>query len=341
MRPPHVVLVTGAAALAVLMLWHIGAQPSRAQPPGADASGAGIHLTSSIDNIRADPPGDRTPNYLMTFSHAAQLSGDYSINVEGAEVTSGQAVAGFILGCAVSVAGGVTVGLAPNQGLAASITPIFIPPSDTVSPEPTTSAASTTAMPSTTTAMPSTTTAMPSTTTAMPSTAAAMPSTAAAIPGTAAAIPGTAAAMPSTAAAMPSTAAAIPGTAAAMPSTTAAIPGTTAIPGTAAAIPGATAVQGDLVSPPILSLGPSVAGTLGLTEELGGTLGPGEVTTATTATANLDERNTFPYHIIFNNAALNISQCASPVSAVPFVTATVGTPGGTVQTTAYGTQFTF
>jgi hypothetical protein len=38
---------------------------------------------------------------------------------------------------------------------------------------------------------------------------------------------------------------------------------------------------------------------------------------------------------------LNDSQCASPVAAVPFVSATVSTPTGLVQTTAYGDQFTF
>jgi len=70
-------------------------------------------------------------------------------------------------------------------------------------------------------------------------------------------------------------------------------------------------------------------------------IGPGQVTTATTATATLDNTTAFPYHIAFNNAALNVSQCASPVAAVPFVSATVSTPTGLVQTTAYGDQFTF
>ncbi|WP_419150563.1 MspA family porin [Nocardia vinacea] len=58
-------------------------------------------------------------------------------------------------------------------------------------------------------------------------------------------------------------------------------------------------------------------------------------------TANLDEKTVFPYHFIFNNAALNVGQCASPVSAVPFITASVGTPVGIAQTTAYGSQFIF
>jgi hypothetical protein len=84
-----------------------------------------------------------------------------------------------------------------------------------------------------------------------------------------------------------------------------------------------------------------VNGNLGVQEVLTTTLGPGQITTATTATANLDEKTAFPYHIMFNNAALNVAQCASPVSAVPFVTATVSTARGTVQTTAYGKQFTY
>ena len=263
MRPPIVVLATGAVttALAVSALWAGGAEQSRAQPPAtppppppaADVTGAGMHLNASVGNIRADPPGDRTPNFLMTFSHAVQMSGDYAVNVEGSPVTSGQAVAGFILGCAVSVAGGVTVGIEPSQGVDASISPTFTPPSADVSP----------------------------------------------------------------------------------PSVPAGPPSGTVTP-TAAPQPPSTSV-----SPPSLSLGPSVGGNLGLTEVLTATLGPGQVTTATTATIDLNDKTAFPNHIIFNNAALNVAQCASPVSAVPFVTATVSSAQGTLQTTAYGTQFTF
>ncbi|MGQ4601087.1 MspA family porin [Nocardia sp. R6R-6] len=78
-----------------------------------------------------------------------------------------------------------------------------------------------------------------------------------------------------------------------------------------------------------------------MTEVLTATLGPGQVTTATTATAPLTNNTAFPFHITFNNAALNVAQCASPVSAVPFITTTLNTAQGLVQTTAYGDQFTF
>ncbi|NKY85654.1 MspA family porin [Nocardia veterana] len=254
MRRPFLVAASGAAVAIVTAaaIWAGYAEPSHAQPPGAELSGSGVHLRTSVDDIRVDPPGDRTPNYLMAFSHAAQVSGNYSVTVDGGPISSGQAVAGFLLGCGISVAGGVTVGIAPNQELDLSISPSLSPPStDTAAP--------------TTTVTPSTSN-HPTVTVTPPS-------------------------------------------------------------GTATA--------------PELSLGPSIGGALGLSEELSGTLQPGQVTTATTATATLDDKTTFPFHLAFNNSALNVSQCASPVAAVPFVSASVSTADGLVQTTAYGTQFSF
>ncbi|MFF0458447.1 MspA family porin [Nocardia africana] len=225
-----------------MALWACRAEPGHAQPPQADISGSGIHLVASIDNIRVDPPGDRTPNYLMSFSHAAQLSGDYSVSADGAAITSGQAVAGFLLGCGISVAGGVSIGISPNQGLNLSISPTVTTPSVGI-----------------------------------------------------------------------------------------ATPSATGVPSP----PSVT------VSPPSASLGPTFGGSLGLSESLSGSLGPGQVTSVSTAVAALNQATGFPFHIRFTNAALNVSQCASPVSAVPFITTSVSTPQGLAQTTAYGTQFTF
>ncbi|MFI7190263.1 MspA family porin [Nocardia nova] len=227
MRLPLLVAVgTVAVSVAVLALGPGRAELGRAQQPGAGISGGGVQLTASVDHIGVNPPGNRTPNYLMTFSHATQVSGDYSISVDGGSITSGQAVAGFLLGCGISVAGGVSVGISPNQGLNLSISPSANAPS----------------------------------------------------------------------------------------------------------------MSG---SAPSFSLGPSFAGSLGLSESLSGALSPGEVATVNTTTATLDNTTTFPYHITFNNAALNVSQCASAVSAVPFVTTSASTPQGLAQTTAYGAEFTF
>ncbi|WP_431966882.1 MspA family porin [Nocardia sp. bgisy134] len=296
------------AAVLAVGLWP-GAEPSRAQPPGADVSGAGIHVTTSVENIKVDPPGDRMPNFLMTFAHAAQLSGDYSLNVEGDGITSGEAVAGFLVGCALSLDNGFTVGIDPEQGLLASIspefsqsnvaarvpntqvTPVSTPPSATLTPLPTPQRASTTSRSlATTSAGAATTSAGAATTSA-----------------------GAATTSPSADTTSPSA--------------------DTTSPSVDTTSPSASA--------PSASLGPTVGGTLGLAEVLEATLAPGQITTVTTVTTNLDNKTVFPYHFIFNNAALNVGQCASPVSAVPFITATVSTAVGTVQTSAYGSQFIF
>ncbi|MFE3002891.1 MspA family porin [Nocardia sp. NPDC059246] len=216
---------TVAANLGVLGLWAGGAGPGRAQPPGGEVSGGGVHVTASVDSIEANPPGNRTPNFLMTFSHAAQMSGDYSVTVDGGQITSGQAVAGFILGCGISVNGGVDLDIDRSQRLIGTISPSVSTPSSAVGPS--------------------------------------------------------------------------------------------------------------------VSLGPTVGGTLGMGAGVFPNLGPGQVTIARTETARLNAATTFPHRIAFDNAALNVAQCASPVSAVPFVTATVSTAQGLAQTTAYGDQFTF
>lgn len=106
--------------------------------------------------------------------------------------------------------------------------------------------------------------------------------------------------------------------------------------GTAGITPSVT-----LGTPPSVSIAPNLSGTLGLTESLTATLIPGQVTTVTTATATLDPATSFPYHLAHQRTPLNIARCASPVSAVPFTTASVNTPDGFLQNTAYGNQFIF
>ncbi|PPJ33879.1 hypothetical protein C5E45_31220 [Nocardia nova] len=314
MRRPLIAAATGIAAVTAVasILWTGGSETSHAQPPGTDVTGSGVHLTASVDNIGVNPPGDRTPNYLMTFAHAAQLSGNFSVNAEGGPITSGQAVAGFLLGCGISVAGGFNVGIAPNQGLQLSISPTFTPPSLTTAAAPIATTGSVT--PTTTTTSGNSTSPTTARTTTTPLTTTQTKAVRTSVPPTTTV-------------------------------TTTTTPTTTTPPTTTPTTPSLPTTSGSAglpgVSPPGFDLGPSVGGSLGLTENLNANIGPGQVTTATTATATLDNTTTFPYHIAFNNAALNVSQCASPVAAVPFVSTTVSTPTGLVQTTAYGDQFTF
>ncbi|MFF3571135.1 MspA family porin [Nocardia jiangxiensis] len=367
-----------AASVLALGLWAGGARLGNAQTTTADVDGSGLHLHASVDRIGVAPPGDRTPSYLMTFSHATQVSGNYSVAVTGVPIISGSAVAGFLLGCGISTAGGVQVGIEPNQALTAGITPSLTinspsnaaarrigsnPPAAspapatsaaaTTSPTPTTSAAATTSPTPTASAAaaaaPAPTTSAAATTSPAPTTRAA--ATTAPAPTTSAApnaspAPTTSSAPTASAAATTSAAptASAAATTSAAPTTSAAAT-TSSAPTTSAAE--TTTPTPTTTSPPTNSsssavgIAPNVAGLLGVQEVLQATIAPGQVTTATTATAALDNNTRFPYHLTFSNAAVNVAQCASPVEAVPFVTTTVATPQGSVQTTAYGNKFTF
>ncbi|WP_018178406.1 MspA family porin [Jongsikchunia kroppenstedtii] len=83
--------------------------------------------------------------------------------------------------------------------------------------------------------------------------------------------------------------------------------------------------------------GPSV----GLGGSISMSLVPGQVTTATIINTSLGSGISSPYQVAHNGTALNLSQCGGRASAVPFVTATLNSNSGTLQTTAYGTQFDF
>lgn len=96
-----------------------------------------------------------------------------------------------------------------------------------------------------------------------------------------------------------------------------------------------------LGAPPSVTIAPTLSGTAGMSETLSATLIPGQITTVTTATATLDPTTTFPYHLSHQRTPLNVARCASPVTAVPFTTASITTPNAYLQNTAYGNQFTF
>ncbi|WP_169811793.1 MspA family porin [Nocardia sienata] len=105
----------------------------------------------------------------------------------------------------------------------------------------------------------------------------------------------------------------------------------------------------DVVAPPEVGVSAGVGAALaqafgiekGLAGELAVNLAPGTVTTAVIGAAELDEESTFPYTFAHSNTPLQVNGCLSPASAMPFVTVRADTAGGSVQTTGYGTSFTF
>lgn len=81
--------------------------------------------------------------------------------------------------------------------------------------------------------------------------------------------------------------------------------------------------------------------SVGLQGNGGISLLPGQETVLVASTASLSSSSSYPFHLAVDGAPINVSACLSPASAVPFVTASLTTTSGNVQTTAYGKQFTF
>ncbi|MET8876568.1 MspA family porin [Nocardia sp. NPDC004604] len=193
-----------------------------------EVDSGGMHIVASVDRNDVFPAGDDTA-VGVPFAHAVKVSGNYSVSLSGVpSVRSGEIAVGYVVGCAVDLSNGITLGIAPAVGASVGIAP---------------SAALTLSMDSS-------------------------------------------------------------------PSVTFAIQ-------------------------PNASVNAGVAGTLQVT------LAPGAVTAVVIGAASLDPDATFPYTFGHTNTPLNVSACASPASAMPFVTVRADGASGTAQTTGYGTQFVF
>ncbi|MFI5716158.1 MspA family porin [Nocardia sp. NPDC051750] len=92
---------------------------------------------------------------------------------------------------------------------------------------------------------------------------------------------------------------------------------------------------------PLVGVEPSVGVEGAVAGELGVNLAPGTVAPVMVGEADLTKESTFPYTFAHANTPLNIGGCLSPASAIPFVTVSVESTGGTAQTTGYGEPFTF
>ncbi|WP_062989753.1 MspA family porin [Nocardia anaemiae] len=95
--------------------------PADAEPGEVD--GGGMHVVASVDVSNSVPAGANTVTGIP-FVHAAKVSGNYSVSVDGASsVRSGEIAIGYLVGCAVDVSEGVTIGIAPSVGVSAGIAP--------------------------------------------------------------------------------------------------------------------------------------------------------------------------------------------------------------------------
>ncbi|WP_433600777.1 MspA family porin [Nocardia sp. CA-135953] len=94
--------------------------PAEAAP--GEAGAGGMHLVAAVDVGNLVPAGDEVTQGIP-FVHAAKVSGDYSVSVNGGSVRDGEIAIGYLIGCAVDISEGVTIGIAPSVGVSAGIAP--------------------------------------------------------------------------------------------------------------------------------------------------------------------------------------------------------------------------
>ncbi|MFI6364279.1 MspA family porin [Nocardia sp. NPDC050630] len=105
----------------------VGAATCIANTPADAASGevdaGGMHVVASVDVNNVVPAGGDMAQGIP-FVHAVKVSGDYSVSLDGvSSVRSGEIAIGYIIGCAVDVSEGISIGIAPTIGVSAGIAP--------------------------------------------------------------------------------------------------------------------------------------------------------------------------------------------------------------------------
>ncbi|MFI6954308.1 MspA family porin [Nocardia sp. NPDC050408] len=105
----------------------VGAATCIAITPADAASGevdaGGMHVVAAVDMNNVVPAGGDIATGIP-FVHAVKVSGNYSVSVDGvSSVRDGEIAIGYLVGCAVDISQGVSIGIAPSVGVSAGIAP--------------------------------------------------------------------------------------------------------------------------------------------------------------------------------------------------------------------------
>ncbi|MEU4434617.1 MspA family porin [Nocardia rhamnosiphila] len=96
-----------------------------AVPPATDAAPGevvadGLRVVAVVDSGAVVPVGaDTAPG--VPFAHAVEVSGSYSVGLDSVAVRAGEIVVGYLVGCAVDVSNGISIGIAPGVSIGAGI----------------------------------------------------------------------------------------------------------------------------------------------------------------------------------------------------------------------------
>ncbi|WP_216906515.1 MspA family porin [Nocardia noduli] len=115
-KPSYVLVLISTVIIACTGL--IGATAGAA--PGEVAAG-GLHIVAAVDSNSVVPAGDIAMN--VPFVHSVKVSGDFSVVIDGAALRGGEIVAGYLIGCAVDISNGISVGISPSVAVGVGIAP--------------------------------------------------------------------------------------------------------------------------------------------------------------------------------------------------------------------------
>ncbi|MGW1741038.1 MspA family porin [Nocardia sp. NPDC001965] len=89
--------------------------------PGEISSG-GLHMVASANSNNVVPSPDTALG--VPFAHAVKVSGDFSVTLDGdARLRGGEIVAGYLIGCAIDIANGISIGISPSVAVGVGVAP--------------------------------------------------------------------------------------------------------------------------------------------------------------------------------------------------------------------------
>jgi hypothetical protein len=123
MNRKHSHTLAAITAVTVAATGPVAVVDTAASAAPGEVSTGGLHLIASVDFNSVVPAGGDTPAGIP-FAHAVKVSGDYSVLLDGASsLRSGQIAVGYLVGCAVDLTNGISVGISPSGGVSAAVAP--------------------------------------------------------------------------------------------------------------------------------------------------------------------------------------------------------------------------
>lgn len=124
MKRTHATILAAVTAAATASTGVLGSVATTGAAVPGEVSAGDVRLVAAVDSSGVVPAPDTA--FGVPFVHAVKVSGNFSAALDGAsELRRGEVAAGYLIGCAVDVSEGISVAIAPEVGMGASVSPSF------------------------------------------------------------------------------------------------------------------------------------------------------------------------------------------------------------------------